>query len=290
MDTTVLLQALVSGVLIGGVFALAAVGLTLIFGVLRIINFAHGEFLMLGMYTSYWLFAFFRVDPFVSLVVTLPAFFALGAVVERGLVAPILKAPEEIQILLTLGLSLFLQNLALTLWSPDSRVVSVDYATSTIRLGTAYLSLPRMGAFASAIVISVGLYMFLKGTEVGRAIRAAADSREGAQLVGIDVRRIYWIAFGIGTACVGAAGSIITPFFFTSPHAGLVFTLTSFVVVVLGSLGNFVGALVGGIIIGVAESLGEVFMPGSMKQVVTFGIFILVLLFRPTGLFGGRRL
>ncbi|MFQ5829121.1 MAG: branched-chain amino acid ABC transporter permease [Candidatus Methylomirabilia bacterium] len=290
MDATVLLQALVSGVLIGGVFALAAVGLTLIFGVLRIINFAHGEFLMLGMYASYWLFTFLRVDPFVSLVLTLPVFFLLGAAVERGLIAPVLKAPEEIQILLTLGLSLFLQNFALTLWSPDSRVVSVAYATSTIKLGTAYLSVPRMGAFASAIVISIGLYVFLKTTELGRAIRAAADSRDGAQLVGIDVRRIYWIAFGIGTACVGAAGSIITPFLFTSPHVGLVFTLTSFVVVVLGSLGNFVGALVGGIIIGVAESFGEVFMPGSMKQVVTYGIFILVLLFKPTGLFGGKRL
>jgi branched-chain amino acid transport system permease protein len=169
-------------------------------------------------------------------------------------------------------------------------VVNVSYGTATFQLGSTYVSWPRLAAFASAVVLALGLYAFLKTTELGRAIRAAADSRDGAQLVGIDVRRIYWIAFGIGAACVGAAGSIITPFFFTFPTVGLIFTLTSFVVVVLGSLGNFVGALVGGLIIGVAESLGEVFMPGSMKQVVTFGIFILVLLFRPTGLFGGRRL
>jgi branched-chain amino acid transport system permease protein len=290
VDTFVLLQALVSGVLIGGVFALAAAGLTLIFGVLRIINFAHGEFLMLGMYMTYWLFVFFGIDPFLSLLVTVPATFALGAVIQRGLIAPVLKAPEEIQILLTLGLSLFLQNFALTVWSPDPRVVNVSYGTATFQLGSTYVSWPRLAAFASAVVLALGLYAFLKTTELGRAIRAAADSRDGAQLVGIDVRRIYWIAFGIGAACVGAAGSIITPFFFTFPTVGLIFTLTSFVVVVLGSLGNFVGALVGGLIIGVAESLGEVFMPGSMKQVVTFGIFILVLLFRPTGLFGGRRL
>ncbi|MEE9274645.1 MAG: branched-chain amino acid ABC transporter permease [bacterium] len=289
MDSTVLIQALVSGLLFGGVFALAAVGLTLIFGVLKIINFAHGEFLMLGMYLSFWLFSTLGFDPFVSLVVTLPVFFLVGAVIQRCLIDSVLQAREEMQILLTLGLSLFLQNLALTLWTPDSRTVNVSYVTSVVKIGAAYVSMPRLAAFISAVVISLGLYLFLKTTELGRAIRAASDSREGALLVGIDVRRIYWITFGLGTACAAAAGSIITPFYFTSPYAGGIFTLTSFVVVVLGSLGNFVGALIGGLIIGVAEAMGEVFMTGSMKQVVTFVIFILVLLFRPEGLFGRRR-
>jgi branched-chain amino acid transport system permease protein len=289
MDATVLIQALVSGLLFGGVFALAAVGLTLIFGVLKIVNFAHGEFLMLGMYLAFWAFAVLGLDPFLCLVLTLPVFFLIGHAVQRFLIQRVLGERDEMQILLTLGLLLFLQNLALTVWSPDSRTVAVSYVTSTVQIGTAYVSLPRLAAFVAAIVISVGLYIFLKRTELGRAIRAASDSREGALLVGIDVRRIYCTAFGIGTVCAAAAGSIITPFYFTSPTAGAPFTLTSFVVVVLGSLGNFVGALVGGLIIGVAEAMGEVFMPGSMKQVVTFVIFILVLLFRPEGLFGRRR-
>ncbi len=290
MDSTVLFQALVSGILFGGVFALAAIGLTLIFGVLNIVNFAHGEFVMLGMYMAYFAFKLLGLDPILCLVLTLPVFFLIGIAIQRYLVDRVVTARHEMQILLTLGLLLFLQNFALTVWSPDSRTVAVSYVTSVFQIGTAYVSLPRLAAFIAAIVISLGLYFFLKRTELGRAIRAASDSREGALLVGIDVRRIYCIAFGIGTACAAAAGSIITPFYFTSPTAGGIFTLTSFVVVVLGSLGNFVGALVGGLIIGVAEAMGEVFMPGSMKQVVTFVIFILVLLFKPEGLFGGRKI
>ena len=289
MDATVLSQALVSGLLFGGVFALAAVGLTLIFGVLKIINFAHGEFVMLGMYLSYFANTLFGMDPFLSLVLTIPVFFLGGALIQRYLIERVLAAREEMQILLTLGLLLFLQSLALTLWSPDSRSVTVSYVSSVFKLGPAYVSLPKLGAFVAALVISLGLYAFLKKTELGRAIRAASDSREGALLVGIDVRRIYCIAFGIGAACAGAAGAIITPFYFTSPYVGGVFLITSFVIVVLGSMGNFIGALIGGLIIGVAEAMGEVFMPGSMKQVVTFVIFILVLLFRPEGLFGRRR-
>ena len=289
MDATVLSQALVSGLLFGGVFALAAVGLTLIFGVLKIINFAHGEFVMLGMYLSYFANSLFGIDPFLSLFLLFPVFFLGGALIQRYLIERVLGGREEIQILLTLGLLLFLQSLALTLWSPDSRTVAVSYVSSVFQLGPAYVSLPKLGAFVAALVISLGLYAFLKKTELGRAIRAASDSREGALLVGIDVRRIYCIAFGIGAACAGAAGAIITPFYFTSPYVGGVFLITSFVIVVLGSMGNFIGALIGGLIIGVAEAMGEVFMPGSMKQVVTFVIFILVLLFRPEGLFGRRR-
>ena len=245
----VLTQTLVSGVLLGGVFALVAVGLTLIFGVMKILNFAHGDFLMLGMYFAYFLSVMFGVDPYVSAVAALPLFFALGWLIQGWLIRPVLKAPESIQILVTVGLSLFLQNLALFLFSPDFQSLRVRYGSDTATIFGASVSIVRLVASVIAVLASTGLYFFLARTDTGKALRACAEERLGAMTVGIDVERMYKIAFGLGIACVALAG----------------------------------------VLIGVIESLGEFLLPSpSMKQVATFSVFLLILLLRPQGLMGGK--
>jgi branched-chain amino acid transport system permease protein len=283
------LQAVVSGLLLGGVYGLVASGLTLIFGVLRIINFAHGAVMMLAMYASYWLWVGAGLDPYASVLVTAPAFFALGIGVERLVIEPNRDAAEHNQLLLTLGLALFLENLALVLWQGDFRTLRVPYANASFVIGGALVEVSRLVAAGGAVAIALALLVFLRRTDVGKAIRALSEEREGAMLVGIDVTRIRAVAFGIGCACAAVAGALITPFFYIAPDVGESFNIMAFVVVVLGGMGNFLGALLGGLIVGLAESLGAAFLPGSLKQFVVFVIFVLVLLFRPQGLFGGVR-
>jgi branched-chain amino acid transport system permease protein len=284
-----LLQAVVSGLLLGGVYGLVASGLTLIFGVLRIINFAHGAVMMLGMYASYWLWVWLGVDPYLSVLLTAPAFFVLGMGIQRLVIEPNRQAAEHNQLLLTLGLALFLENLALVLWQGDFRTLRVPYANASFVIGDALVEVSRLVAAGGAVLIALALFVFLRRTDVGKAIRALAEEREGAMLVGIDVARIRSVAFGIGSACVAVAGALITPFFYIAPDVGESFNIMAFVVVVLGGMGNFIGALLGGLIVGLAESLGAALLPGSLKQLVVFVIFVLVLLFRPEGLFGGAR-
>ena len=284
-----LLQAVVSGLLLGGVYGLVASGLTLIFGVLRIINFAHGAVMMLGMYASYWLWVWLGVDPYLSVLLTAPAFFVLGMGIQRLVIEPNRQAAEHNQLLLTLGLALFLENLALVLWQGDFRTLRVPYANASFVIGDALVEVSRLVAAGGAVLIALTLFVFLGPTDVGKAIPALAEEREGAMLVGIDVARIRSVAFGIGSACVAVAGALITPFFYIAPDVGESFNLMAFVVVVLGGMGNFIGALLGGLIVGLAESLGAALLPGSLKQLVVFVIFVLVLLFRPEGLFGGAR-
>ena len=284
-----LTQALVTGILIGGVFALLAVGLTLIWGVMRIINFAHGEFLMIGMYIVYFLVAKQGWDPYVTLLVSVPALFVVGAGIFRLTIQPILAHPSMNQIMLTLGLSLILQNLALVLFRADPLIAQTAYSRITFSLGPAIVRVTQLIAFGGSGLAAVLLYWFLQKTDAGRAIRAASQNREAAVLMGIDVQRTYLLAFGIGSACLGVAASLMVPFYYTSPTVGLWFGLVSFVVVVLGGMGNFMGALVGGLIIGLTEAFGAAILPGSLSRVFTFAIFILALLFRPQGLFGGGR-
>ena len=248
MDLRLLLQAIVSGLLTGGVYALIGVGLNLIFGVMKIINFSHGSLLMLGMYSTYWLFTFFKIDPYVSLAITIPLLFLVGVIIQKVLINPIIEYPENNQLVLTMGLMLFLENLALFLWGPDFRTVKVSYIGTVISLFALRINLLRLIAFAGGLLLALILYIFLKKTDMGKAIRASSEEREGAFVVGISVKRIHLISFGIGTACVGAAGTLITPFFYLSPHVGHLFLLTAFMVVVMGGMGSFIGAIIGGFV------------------------------------------
>lgn len=280
------LQSLINGVLTGAVYGLIAVGLTLIFGVMKIINFAHGSLMMLGMYATFWAWSLLQMDPYASMVISVPLLFVLGALMQKLLIAPVMNAPEHNQLLLTLGVSLFLENLALFAFKADPRFVQTDYLKINYYVGPLTIKQVHLTAFAASLLITLLLYLLLARTDLGKAIRAAAEEQEGALLMGINVKRIFWISFGIGSACVGAAGTLIAPFFPVDPHVGGLFVITAFVVVVLGGMGSFGGALLGGLIVGVGESVGAMFLPGSMKQMVTFVLFVLILLLRPSGLFG----
>lgn len=288
LNNIVLRQSLVSGFLIGGVYSLVAMGLTLIFGVLGIINFAHGALMTIGMYITFWAFQLFGVDPYLSIIITVPALFLVGALLQKFTIQPVMDAPAHNQLLLTLGIAIFIENLLLVLFTADTRAIQTDYAGARFFVFDTMISLPRVGAFASGFLLAGVLYLILVRTDLGKAIRAVAEEKEGAALMGIDTNRISLITFGIGTACVGAAGSLIMPFFTATPTMGATFNIMAFVVVVLGGMGNIPGALLGGIIVGITESLGAVFLPGSSKQLGVFVVFILVLLFRPTGLLGKR--
>lgn len=284
-----LAQAVVTGLLIGGIFALISVGLTLIWGVMRIINFAHGEFLMIGMYIAFFLTSNLGWDPYWTMVITAPMLFLIGIIIFRITIRPILKDPPMNQIMLTVGLVLILQNLALLFFKADVRVVSTAYTRLNIMLGPVVVRGSQLIAFIGSALAAFALYWFLQRTDTGRAIRAAAQNRDAAALVGVNVRNTYLLAFGVGSASLGIAASLMISFYYVSPTVGAFFGLIAFVVVVLGGMGNFLGALVAGLIIGLTESVGAALLPGSLSRVLTFGIFIVVLLFRPQGIFGGRQ-
>jgi branched-chain amino acid transport system permease protein len=283
---TAILQLIINGLLLGGIYALISIGLTLIFGVLEIVNFAHGEFLMLAMYASYFLFQLYGVDPYLSLVIILPLFFLIGVAVQRVTIQPILNAPPLNQIFMTVGLSMVLQNLALFFWKADYRTVKTGYSSLTLKVAGLMISFPRLVAFILAMALIAGLLIFLQKTYTGKAIRALAQERKAAMLMGINVYRTYQIAFGMGIACVGAAGAMLMPVFFVFPSVGTLFVLIAFVVVILGGYNSLTGALVGGLIIGVVEAFSGFFISPHLKEAIYFVIFILILLFRPTGLFG----
>ena len=286
--TWLFLQAVVSGLLLGGVYGLVASGLSLIFGVLRIINFAHGAVMMLGMYASYWLFVLVGLDPYLSFVVCAIVLFGLGVVVQRGLVDPIIAAPHEMQILLMLGVALVLENTALLVFGPEPARVRSPLARLTWEVGPLYVDVARLVTFAVAVVLTLALSLFLYRTDLGRLIRASADNHYGALVIGTDVRRVYATAFGIGAACVGAAGALVSPILPFQPPTGLSLSVTSFNIVIIGGMGSLVGAFIGGLLVSVAESLGAVFLRPSLKELFSFSLLIVILLFRPAGLFGKR--
>ncbi len=287
MDLTTFLQALITGILMAGIYALVSTGLTLIFGVVRIVNFAHGEFVMLGMYLSFWLWKLWGIDPYLSLVITMPVLFCFGVLIQRFLFQPILRAPDLAQIFMTVGLSVILMNVALFLFTADFRSVKVSYAEWAWRVGGLTIFMPRLFAFLGALLLAGLLTLFLTRTDIGKALRAVAQDREVSMLLGINPDRMYVLAVGLGAALAGAAGSLIVPFFYVFPTVGVVFVLIAFVVVILGTLGNIQGALLASLIVGVAESLGILFAGADLGLVVVFGILVAALVFRPSGLMGG---
>lgn len=288
MSTELLIQSLADGLLMGGIYGLVAIGLTLIFGVMKIINFAQGALLMLGMYVTYWAFTLFGLNPYLSIPLSAIILFFIGAGIQKTVLSKMINAPEHNQLLVTLGIMLFIENLALVLWSPDFRSVKVDGMKQMIYIGEIGISTPKLIAFMFAILLSFALFWLLKNTMIGKAIRATSIESQGASLSGINTRKINYITFGLGASLAAVAGTLITPFLYISPTVGHSFILKAFVVVVLGGLGNFIGALVGGLIIGVAEALGGALLPGSLRELMTYLIFVIVLLFRPNGLFGGK--
>ena len=289
-DASILLSALLNGLTTGAVYALIALGLTLIYGVLHIINFAHGASLMMALYGVYALKERWGIDPYVALPLMVPAMFVLGYAMQRIVINRASHGKDENILLVTLGLSIVMENMALLFFKSDTRTIDTAYTLTTVAIGPesaqVMVSLPKLVAFAGALVVSALLIVILQRTDLGRAIRAVAKEKQGARLMGIDVEHVYAMCFGLGLACLGAAACFLLPAYYVNPQVGNGFVLVAFTVVVLGGMGSFAGALLGGLLIGVVESFGGLFLGESLGQVGIFVIFIGVLLLRPEGFFG----
>ena len=290
MTFNVLMQAIISGVLVGGVYALIGIGLTIIFGVMRVINFAHGELMMVGMYMTYFLFTLAGIDPFVSIVITIPLMFVFGGILQKVFINRIIGTLPQNQILLTIGLGLIMSNSIMLAFTSDYKILTTSYSSSSVSIAGISVSEPLAISFLITVVITAFLYWFLMKTDTGQAIRATAQDREAAQLMGINVKRMSILAFGLGASLAGTAGALISPTYYIFPQVGSAFTLKAFVITVLGGMGSIVGATLGGIIIGVVESVGAVTISSDWKDVLVFAIFLLVLLVKPSGLMGTSRM
>ncbi len=286
MTAELLLQTLLSGVLVGLVYALVAVGLTLIFGVMDIVNFAHGEFVMLGMYASFWAFALWKLDPLFALPFTALALFALGAALYHAVVRRILDAPMLSQIFTTFGLMILLRGLAQYLWKPDFRSVDRSVVAGKVALAGLHLGLPQVVAGAGAVVTTGAVWWFLRSTRLGAALEATAADREAAALMGIDTQRMFALAWGIGAACAGVAGALLSSYYPIFPEVGASFILMAFVLVALGGFGSVAGAFWAGILVGIVEVVGGFLWDPAYKMVLVLSLFLLVLWLRPQGLLG----
>ena len=285
-DLSIVFSSVLNGLTMGAVYTLIALGLTLIYGVLHIINFAHGASLMVALYAVYFLNTRCGVDPYLALPIVVPMMFAFGYVLQKGIINHASHGKDENILLVTLGISIVLENLALLFFHSDTRNIETPYTLTTVAVGPAMIALPKLFSCAGALIVSLVLMAFMKTSDLGKAIRAVAKEKAGARLMGIDVEHVYAMCFGIGLACLGAAACFLLPAFYVNPTVGGGFVLVAFTIVVLGGMGSFLGAAVGGLLIGVIESVGGLFLGDSLGQVGIFVIFILVLLVRPQGLFG----
>ncbi len=287
MTADAVLQALASGLLMGAVYALVAVGFTLVSGVMRIVNFAHGHIVVVAMFGSYALHKYFGLDPYISLLLLFPVFLLFGLAVYHGLITPIIEAPETVQLLATMGLFIFLENGMNLLFGGDIRSVALSYGSSSLSLGPVVsLSTTRLVA-AGGSVLAIGLLSaFLRFTPFGAEIRASADNRVGALLTGIPIQRVFAGAFALATGLAALAGGLLMPFYLIDPYLGNDFMLRAFVVSVIGGFGSVPGALAAGLIVGVVEAAASMFIPASLSNVIVFGLMILIMLFYPQGLFG----
>ena len=283
-----LAQAITKGLLTGMVYGLMALGLSVIFGVMRVVNFAHGELMVVGMYLAWMGFEYLQVSPMLSLPVIAAVFFVAGYALQRTVISPFIGRPEHQQFLLLLAIAILLVNACLAIAGPDSRGVQLESQFDSYELGPLVFDAVRLRAALTAVVIAALLWLFFTRTRIGKSIRAAADNHMGALVVGLDVRRLYAFTFGVGAACMGAAGALMITIIPVTPFLAAEYTLLAFVIVIVGGLGSMTGALLGGLLIGVSEAVAGLLLQPSLKSMVSFGILILVLLLRPQGLMGKR--
>lgn len=281
-----LAQAITKGLLTGMVYGLMALGLSVIFGVMRVVNFAHGELMVVGMYLAWMGFEYLQVSPMLSLPVIAAVFFVAGYALQRGVISPFIGRPEHQQFLLLLAIAILLVNACLAIAGPDSRGVQMESQFDSYELGPLVFDAVRLHAALVAVAIAGLLWLFFTRTRIGKSIRAAADNHMGALVVGLDVKRLYAFTFGVGAACVGAAGALMITIIPVTPFLAAEYTLLAFVIVIVGGLGSMTGALLGGLLIGVSEAVAGLLLQPSLKSMVSFGILILVLLLRPQGLLG----
>ncbi|MCM3113768.1 branched-chain amino acid ABC transporter permease [Neobacillus sp. MER 74] len=283
-----LLQVLINGLLIGGIYALISIGLTLLFGVVDIVNFAHGEFVMLGMYASYWTWVYTGADPIYTLIVSIAGMFMVGVITQKYLFSHIMKAPALTQIFLTVGLQLVLQNGALMLFGSSTRSINFSWREETLKFAGVVVPVNMLVAFCLSLVLAGILFVFLTKTDIGKAMKAAKLDRETAMLMGINTNKIFYIAAGIAAALTGAAGTAISTFQYIQPLAGAHFGIMAYIVVILGGLGNLKGAFIGGLILGIAESFGIQYISANSGLLAAFILFLVVLFIKPNGLFTAK--
>jgi branched-chain amino acid transport system permease protein len=288
LSPVILVPAILNGLLTGAVYALVALGLTLIYGVLHIINFAHGAMLTAAMFAAFFAHKLFGLDPYVAAIFLTPAFFALGYALQRFIIGPAAHGEDRNILLVTLGLAVVMENALLYAFRADTRTINLSYGFDVVEVGSAFLSVPRVISFGVVVAVALALWLLMQWSDTGKAIRAVAREKLGAELCGIDVAHVYAVTFGLGTACLAIAACLLLPTYYVNPSAGNAFVLIAFTIVVLGGMGSVGGALVGGLFIGVVESLSGLYLGESLGQIGIFVIFILVLLFRPSGLFGER--
>ena len=288
MSLAVYLNVIVAGILTGLVYGLMALGLSVIFGVMRIVNFAHGEMMSIAMYIAVVLFAAFHLDPLIMLVPIAAVMFVFGYLLQLSLINPFITRPEHSQFLLVVAIALIIVNTLLIIFGPDAQTIQTSYAYDSFQLGPVIIDASKAYAAAAAIVVTVALFAFFRFTLFGKAIRACADNYTGALVVGLDVKRFYALTFGIGAACVGAAGTMMALITDVTPMLGPAYTLLAFVIVITGGLGSMAGALIGGVLIGLTEAIAGLLFTPSAKTMFSFGILVLVLLLRPQGILGKR--
>ncbi len=288
MNASFVLEVIVQGVLNGLVYGLMALGLSVIFGVVRVVNFAHGEFTVAAMYAAFLLFTWFGVDPLVAMVPIALAFFAIGYGLQVTLVHRFVGRAEHEQFILLVGLAIIIVNGTLLIFGADARPIRLSYGFDSFLVGPIIVDKVRLYAASAALAVAAALFLFFRFTRTGTAIRACADNLVGAAVVGLDVRRLYALTFGLGLACVGAAGALMETIADAKPELGPVYTLIAFIIVIVGGLGSMAGALIGGVLIGVSEALAGLFLAPSMKSMVSFALLILVLVLRPQGIMGRR--
>ena len=291
---TAVIQATLNGIMMGSMYGLTALGLTLIFGVMKVINFAHGSLLMVGMFSAYWLIKLTGIHPYLALLIVPPVLYVFGYYLQDVVIKPVFKAERQTRepatvIIVTTGVWYVLDNLSLMLFGAEYRTVRTAISNKSMALGPYIISIPKFSGFVIAVLATIGLALFMRKTKIGMALRATALDREAANLMGIDQYKIYNIAFGLGTAIAGIAGCVLIPFYYVYPSVGVVFDIRAFIIVVLGGLGSIPGALLGGLVIGLVESVFSQFMASTWTEAIIYAIFLIILFVKPSGFFGNKQ-